>query len=281
MINLYCYSYPGAMKKFADQGYMLVKIGDSHREADVRIKEQGGAAEYEAKIKISEWNNLTKIDRDYRIHEVLTERGLWHRDGQGTEWFKIPATNAAEVRDYVDQLITYLEGERVRPPVKLRRIQQHSLDRAMDIIANCDDTANIIANLCPRFGKTIWALMLFNQVTEKYGNKVMLLPAYWLSVHSSFIDELDAYKDFDDIRYVDIDEPKAYNSARTYLKEGQRIIVPISLHGDVDEWKAKHQWIANIPNNEIFMFADEGDFGTHTENQVAKLQFLFNQVEAE
>ena len=281
MINLYCYSYPGAMKKFADQGYMLVKIGDSHREADVRIKEQGGAAEYEAKIKISEWNNLTKIDRDYRIHEVLTERGLWHRDGQGTEWFKIPATNAAEVRDYVDQLITYLEGERVRPPVKLRKIQQHSLDRAMDIIANCDDTANIIANLCPRFGKTIWALMLFNQVTEKYGNKVMLLPAYWLSVHSSFIDELDAYKDFDDIRYVDIDEPEAYNSARTYLKEGQRIIVPISLHGDVDEWKAKHQWIANIPNNEIFMFADEGDFGTHTENQVAKLQFLFNQVEAE
>ena len=104
------------MKKFADQGYMLVKIGDSHREADVRIKEQGGAAEYEAKIKISEWNNLTKIDRDYRIHEVLTERGLWHRDGQGTEWFKIPATNAAEVRDYVDQLITDLEGERVRPP---------------------------------------------------------------------------------------------------------------------------------------------------------------------
>ena len=281
MINLYCYSYPGAMKKFAAQGYMLVKIGDSHREADVRIKEQGGAAEYEAKIKISEWNNLTKIDRDYRIHEVLTERGLWHRDGQGTEWFKIPATNAAEVRDYVDQLITYLEGERVRPPVKLRKIQQHSLDRAMDIIANCDDAANIIANLCPRFGKTIWALMLFNQVTEKYGNKVMLLPAYWLSVHSSFIDELDAYQDFDDIRYVDIDEPEAHNSAWTYLKEGQRIIVPISLHGDVDEWKAKHQWIANIPNNEIFMFADEGDFGTHTENQVAKLQFLFNQVEAE
>ena len=281
MINLYCYSYPGAMKKFADQGYMLVKIGDSHREADVRIKEQGGAAEYEAKIKISEWNNLTKIDRDYRIHEVLTERGLWHRDGQGTEWFKIPATNAAEVRDYVDQLITYLEGERVRPPVKLRKIQQHSLDRAMDIIANCDDSANIIANLCPRFGKTIWALMLFNQVTEKYGNKVMLLPAYWLSVHSSFIDELDAYKDFDDIRYVDIDEPEAYKSAQTYLKEGQRIIVPISLHGDVDEWKAKHQWIANIPNNEIFMFADEGDFGTHTDNQVAKLQFLFNRVESE
>lgn len=281
MINLYCYSYPGAMQKFADQGYMLVKIGDSHREADVRIKEQGGAAEYEAKIKISEWNNLTKIDRDYRIHEVLTERGLWHRDGQGTEWFKIPATNAAEVRDYVDQVITYLEGERVRPPVKLRKIQQHSLDRAMDIIAKCDDAANIIANLCPRFGKTIWALMLFNQVTEKYGNKVMLLPAYWLSVHSSFIDELDAYKDFDDIRYVDLDEPEAYNSAWTYLKEGQRIIVPISLHGDVDEWKAKHQWIANIPNDEIFMFADEGDFGTHTENQVAKLQFLFNQVEAE
>jgi hypothetical protein len=269
------------MQKFADQGFVLAKIGDSHREAEIRISEQGGSAEWEGKVTIGVWNNIKNIDRDYRLHEILTQRGLWHKeDGSGTEWFKIPGTTAKDVHDYVDQLITSLEGERVRPRVKLRQIQQHNLDRAMDIIENCSgDMATIIANLCPRFGKTIWALMLFNRISQKYGNRVMLLPAYWLSVHSSFLDELDAYKDFEDIKYVDVDEPDAFRSAWAYLKEGQRILVPISLHGNINDWQTKHQWIANIPNDEIFMFADEGDFGTHADNQVAKLDFLFNTAE--
>jgi hypothetical protein len=51
------------------------------------------------------------------------------------------------------------------------------------------------------------------------------------------------------------------------------------LHGDLEQWQKKHDWIADINNNEIFMFADEGDFGTHTENQVAKLDFLFKPEE--
>jgi hypothetical protein len=278
MINIYCYSYPAAMREFAKKGYILAKIGDSHREVDIRIAEQGGASEWEGKVKIGEWNDVKKIDRDFRLHEVLTERGLWHKsDNAGNEWFKIPAKNAADVRKYVDELIATFEGERVRPSVKLRKIQSHNLDKAMSIIADSGkDTASLIANLCPRFGKTIWALSLFNRITKKYGNKVMLLPAYWLSVHSSFESELDRFKDFQDIRYIDTNEPEAYNTAWAYLKEGKRIIIPISLHGGLEEFKEKHEWIANIPNEEVFMFADEGDFGTHAENQVAKLDFLFN-----
>lgn len=267
------------MREFSNKGFILAKIGDSHREVGIRIAEQGGASEWEGKVKIGEWNDVKKIDRDFRLHEVLTKRGLWHKsDGAGNEWFKIPGKNAADVRTYVDNLIAEFEGERVRPAVILRKIQQNNIDKAMNIIATCtNNIASLVANLCPRFGKTIWALMLFNQISTKYNNKVMLLPAYWLSVHSSFETELDKYKDFADIRYIDTNEPEAYNTAWSYLKQGLRIVVPISLHGSLEDFKEKHQWIANIPNEEIFVFADEGDFGTHAENQVAKLDFLFNQ----
>ena len=277
MINIYCYSYPAAMREFAKKGFILAKIGDSHRDTDVRIAEQGGAAEWEGKIKIGEWNNVKKIARDHDLHNVLRERGLWHKtDNSGTEWFKIPGKNAADVRTYVDELIAEFEGERVRPAVKLRKIQKHNLDKAMKIIALAGkNTASLIANLCPRFGKTIWALSLFNRISEKYGNRVMLLPAYWLSVHSSFESELDRFKDFQDIRYIDTNEPEAWSTAGAYLEQGLRIVIPISLHGDYKEWCKKHQWISTIPNDEIFMFADEGDFGTHAENQVAKLDYLF------
>jgi hypothetical protein len=269
MINLYAYTYPSAEKKFKD--FVLTKVGDSIRDVEVRMREQGGAAEYEQKITIGAWNNLQKIKRDYEVHRVLTKQGLHHTEGNGTEWFKIPAKNLDEAAEFIDNLVAEFEGKKVRNKVKLRKLQQKALDEALEIIEGGDASATVIANLCPRFGKTIWALMLFNELTKRYGNKVMLLPAYWLSVHSSFISELDAFDDFLDIALVD-DELSAVNA----LDNGQRIIIPISLHGDLDEWKQKNEWISKIDNNDIFVFADEGDFGTHADNQVKKMEYLLN-----
>lgn len=267
MINLYAYTYPSAIKLF--DNYVLTKVGDSIRDVEVRMNEQGGAAEYEAKVHVGAWNNLQVIQRDYDVHKILTREGLHHTDGKGTEWFKIPGKSIEDAYTYIDQLVAQFEGKRVRNRVKLRKLQQKALDEAMDIISRGGDTATVIANLCPRFGKTIWALMLFNAISKKYGNRVMLLPAYWLSVHSSFIEELELFDDFLDIALVQ-DEVSAVHA----LDNNQRIIIPVSLHGDYNEWTTKHQWIADINNNDIFVFADEGDFGTHADNQVKKMEFL-------
>jgi hypothetical protein len=276
---MYAYTYPAAKKSLLKSGYILTKVGDSHRDVDVRIKEQGGAAEWEEKIRIGSWPNLKKIQRDYDVHNELSKRG-WHHSGNhnGTEWFKIPGKTVQEVWAVLDKIITDLEGNKSRELLKLRHIQRRTLDQAMDIIANCgNEAASIIANLCPRFGKTVWALSLFNRITEKYGNRVMLLPAYWLSVHTSFIDELDSYADFNGIVQIDVNDHDAAKKAWDAIDQGLRVVIPMSLHGNLSEWQLKHQWIATIPNNEIFMFADEGDFGTHTENQVSKLKFLFDK----
>lgn len=269
MINLYAYTYPSAIKLF--DNYVLTKVGDSIRNVEVRKSEQGGAAEYEAKVDVGAWNNLQVIQRDYDVHKILIREGLHHRDGKGTEWFKIPGKTIQEAYDYIDALVAQFEGKKVRNKVDLRNLQQKALDEAMDIIARGGNIVTVIANLCPRFGKTIWALMLFNSISEQYGNRVMLLPAYWLSVHSSFIDELKLFDDFLDIALVQ-DEVSAIHA----LDNNQRIIIPVSLHGDYDEWIEKNKWIADINNNDIFMFADEGDFGTHADNQVKKLEYILN-----
>jgi hypothetical protein len=230
---------------------------------------------------VGRWNGLKNIERDFKVHEVLRIRGLHHRDGNGTEWFKIPANTLAVAFEYLDKVISELEGHVVRDSVSLRDQQSQSLDQAMDIIERAveggKDSASLIANLCPRFGKTIWALILFNRISDKYGNRVMLLPAYWLSSHTSFAQEINKYSDFLDIQAIDTDDDLAYLDVGTCMAEGKRVVIPISLHGDLEEWKIKHHWISTIPNEEIFNFADEGDFGTHTENQADKLKFLFNQ----
>jgi hypothetical protein len=280
MINLYAYAYPGTMNKFP--GFILTKIGDSHRDAKKRMGEQGGAAENEEKIEVGIWPNCKVINRDHDLHKVLIKQGLHHSGNhKGTEWFKIPGKSVKEAFKYIDQEIAKFEGKKVRKKVILRQLQKKTLDQAMKIIEVCaragKSSASLIANLCPRFGKTVWALSLFNRITEKYGNNVMLIPAYWLSAHSSFISELDEYDDFRDIIQIDVDDPNAEREAAVALGAGKRIIVAISLHGDLDPWKKKHRWISKIPNQQIFMFADEGDFGTHTDNQVSKLDFLFNR----
>ncbi len=276
MVNMYAFTYPSAVQKYLKQGFILVKVGDSIRDVNVRMREQGGSAEYEEKINIFAWNNLQNIKRDYQVHRVLTKRGLHNQEGLGTEWFKIPATTIEGVKEYLDDIITGFENRKVRKNVKLRALQERKLNQAMDIIDKCPADAAVLANLCPRFGKTIWALSLFNRISEKYGNRVMLLPAYWLSVHSSFINELDEYAEFTDIAEIDVNDPKAEQLAQDYLEQGMRIVVPMSLHGDLTEWCAKHRWLSEITNNDVFMFADEGDFGTHTENQVAKLKYIFD-----
>ncbi len=280
MINLYAYVYPSTMHKFP--GFVLTKIGDSRRDAKMRMNEQGGAAENEEKIEVGVWPNCKVIKRDHDLHKILTLKGLHHTGKhKGTEWFKIPGDTIEQAFAYVDAEISKIEGKKVRKKVKLRVLQEKTLNQAMDIIEKCaiegKGSASLIANLCPRFGKTVWALSLFNRITEKYNNNVMLIPAYWLSAHSSFIGELDEYDDFKDIIQIDINDSNAEHDASFALDAGKRIIIPISLHGDFDQWAEKHRWISTIPNEQIFMFADEGDFGTHTENQVSKLDFLFNR----
>lgn len=269
MINLYAFTYPSAIAKF--DGFVLVKIGDSTRESQIRIREQGGSAEYEAKEIIATWPNCKNIKRDFVLHRELKKRGLWHYEGNlGTEWFKIPGETVEDAHKYIDTLITDLEGNKVRKSVKLRKLQQAKLDEAMEIFSKGESLSTIIANLCPRFGKTIWSLSLFNAISEKYGNRVMLLPAYWLSVHSSFGKEIETFDDYLDI--VEVTNEAEYDAA---MANGQRVVLPVSLHGDLDAWNKKNSWISKIANSDIFMFADEGDFGTHADNQVEKLNSLF------
>lgn len=276
-INLYAFTFPGAITKLED--HVLIKLGDSRRNVYTRMKEQGRSAAYEKKVVVGTWNNLQKTKRDYELHAILTERGLHWTEGEGEEWFRIPAPNndVETARQYIDKLVTDVEGKRVRDKVKLRRLQETTINKAMEYIEKQELTATILANLCPRFGKTRWALMLFNRISEKYGNRVMLLPAYWLSVHTSFISELNGFDDFIDIALIDPNDENAENEALSALEMGQRIVVPISLHGDLAAWQEKHSWLKNIKNDNIYMFADEGDFGTHTDNQVAKLDYLFNE----
>ena len=197
----------------------------------------------------------------------------------------------------VDRVTKFLASAdaKAKPSVCLRQKQQRDLDFLVttikDLVASGRFDANIIANLCPRYGKTIWALAVFNAMSDLYGNDIMIVPVYWLSVLTSFDEDSAKYQEFSDIVVVRTSDPEAEAKAISAIQGGARILVLVSLHGklidhaDGDEevdglplsvWKGRHQWLQAIDNDRIVVFADEADFGTHTKQQIEKMNFLFS-----
>ena len=219
---------------------------------------------------VSELAALPAVNRMYQHARVddYIRTCIMHRIGR-SEFHKIHWQVAKE---RVSKFLA--SSSSFKPAANLDAIQQDRLDQALAVIAS--GKATFIANLCPRFGKTIWALSLFNATTALYGNRIMLLPAYWLSVHTSFKNELAKYGDFDDVVFIDAKDPEADQKAASAWQDGKRLLIAISLHGGTDAWCLHHEWVAEIDNDEFFVFADEGDFGTHTDNQQEKLSFIFN-----
>lgn len=303
MRNIYGYTSLNDLLLYPD--FIRVKIGDTHKSGHTRTKQQQISLsskqimvnpEGDLNDRSWEWSGLQKITGDGVLHtHISLSRYRLPADESGDEWFSFPLPKhlkgsnipfEAKIRyiwKVLDEVIADIEGRRVRKPVKWRESQISRLDRAMQYIA--EGKTEGIAFLCPRFGKTLWALGLFNRLSKTYGNRVMLVPVYWLSVHTSFEDEIDSYADFQDIVYIDDKAENAEAIAYSALQASKRILIGISLHGkmadgktdeDMSNWVKRNRWIRQITDADKFMFADEGDWGTHTENQVKKLNFLFN-----
>jgi len=281
-------------------GYAYIKVGDSHHTAHVRTKQQQtGQSSSQIVLNPSgnledrswEWRGLKRIkgDSDLHAHKALAKYKLPAKQS-GDEWFAIPVdpslSDEEKVRflwRYIDDIVTDLEGHKVRPSVRYRVSQISRHNQAMRAISQGKTEG--IAFLCPRSGKTLWALGMFDRLTKTYGNRVMLVPVYWLSVHTSFEAECEAYSDFQDIVVVRSKDEDSELAACMALREGKRVLVLISLCGkfedgvfeeeDMSTWVKQNRWVQQIPNDDKFMFADEGDYGSHTAKQLKKLEFLF------
>jgi hypothetical protein len=274
MINIYGYSYPSAIKEFKDQGFILAKIGDSHREVDIRLSEQGGAAEWEGKVKIGEWVNLQNISRDYELHYVLTERGLWHKtDGAGNEWFRIPATTVEEAHAYINTLVTDLEGGNVSPPYQLREHQSRTADSLIDIINKKGLDVTVLEEQAPRSGKTLTNCHSFLELNKHFGINLMLIPVYWLSALTSYKNEIKRWRQLHDISFFDtVTDGNWSSDAQQLLSQGKKVCLGISTHAS-ESWFEKYRWI-NEYSNPAFVVSEEADFGSHTEDTLEKYKFL-------
>jgi hypothetical protein len=149
----------------------------------------------------------------------------------------------------------------------------------------------ILAELCPRFGKTPWAL----SVADCTQHPVVIIGAYWLSALSSFENDCKRFEQFRNmviVRASDLSPDDLDAEVRRIVEAGKQAVVLLSLcgegstvpdsEGNLDDPEndtfgnlstrdARIASLFGLPYEKI-MFIDEADYGAHTPRQVEPLK---------
>ena len=182
-----------------------------------------------------------------------------------TEWFDTYKPMDNEITRLVSGYIKDFTGKTGLKKYIDRIYQAYIKNLILDDIST--GSKNIGAELAARYGKTAWCLNTF----DESGKRILLLPSYVLTAHSSFEKTLNKYSNFNDMVYIK-DKDIDFEDVIKNEKE-KKIVVAISLHTPEDSWK-KYKCINDISAEEKIAFMDEADYGTHTKNSRRILNLL-------
>jgi len=118
-------------------------------------------------------------------------------------------------------------------------------------------------------------LELYNQITKLHPYEAMFIMAYGtgLSVKTSYANEIAKFSNFKNMVFIDAAEYGAKKAYYEALAANKKPVVFISLNPDAT---TKHTWLHNI-KNPIMALLEETDFGTHTDSQVDKIDYLLEK----
>lgn len=188
------------------------------------------------------------------------------REDKKREWFTIneptEKDRLREIRKAIQKVLRNPNAGRVK--LQLTPPQYETMEDVLTALSN--GTTTILAELCPRFGKTVWASSILQ--SSKYD--MMIVSTYWLSALSSFKDDITKFKEFEKIQYVDASDIDYEKQIRSHRRNGYKVIVGVSLYtgegGQVCK-KKDLNFLSKYKNK--FLFVDEADFGAWRENQKA------------
>ena len=165
-----------------------------------------------------------------------------------------------------------LNPDHVKQEVNLRNVQILVINKVISALREKGVVTNFVCELAARIGKTILFLTLAKEIQEEFGHKSMFIMAYGvgLSVKTSYKDECAKYVDFASMCFIDAADTDAEDQYKQAITDGKMPIVFISLNPEVEE---KYEWINQLAGTHIALL-EETDFGTHTDSQVEKVDYI-------
>jgi len=177
-----------------------LKIGDTNRTAQERIKEQIGAtrAEFKIVLEASAMRKDGSSFRDHEIHKYLRNKGLRNTDG---EWFK------CTINDLQAAILAIKKGELNEEnrtlDFKMRPEQEQAVDKIIHYFdsykkENPNSTPHFLWNAKMRFGKTFASY----QLAKKQNWSKVLVLTFKPAVQSAWKEDLLSHVDFEGWQFI-------------------------------------------------------------------------------
>lgn len=152
--------------------------------------------------------------------------------------------------------------KKVGQPLKEVGLAQWQYDQAENIISAMTEGHKVmLAELCARFGKTIWA----GALAVETGTEVTVIASYVLTSFASFAKDLNEFEQFRDLEIIDSAGDNYQKEIKSALKEGKQVVVFLSMCGSTKR-QDRIDYIFSLKNSRL-VFIDEADYGAHTEKQ--------------
>jgi hypothetical protein len=256
--TIYAYELPNDSSRKGQ-----LKVGDTNRTAQQRIKEQIGAARsaYNIVVEQSAMRNDGSSFRDYEVHEYLRKKGIKNPDG---EWFvctKSQVESAIKaVRDGKSYELSRDKDFAMRPE------QEEAVNKTARYFEsykdeNPDKVPHFLWNAKMRFGKTFATY----QLAKKQDWTKILVLTFKPAVQSAWQEDLLTHVDFEGwqfvsrngLTYEDIDPSKPFVCFGSF----QDFLGKNTSTGGI---KTKNEWV-HATNWDCVVF-DEYHYGAWREN---------------
>lgn len=245
----------------------MVKVGDTIREVETRVKEQDSTSNSEDLEVILTLQIPLELDgrefRDHMIHAALEADGR-DRPRKNREWFVINEDTQEEQCAVIREIVqkTARDINSGRKELELTPDQYMVLEEALDRFEAGDNT--LLMELAPRFGKTIWAMIVHRCLSEQ----VMVVATYWLSALTSFKTDITKFKEFENMVYLDASDDTFDVDFSVAMEAGKKIVVGVSLFKNEGGLDTKLEDLSSLVNcHDKWVFVDEADFGSWREGQ--------------
>lgn len=140
-------------------------------------------------------------------------------------------------------------------------------EAAVDAVAAINNgSKTILAELCARFGKTIWS----SAVAVETGAELVVVASYVKTVFTSFATDIVRFEQFRDYVHVDTGEAGYEDKINKAFAEGRKVFAYLSMCNGTKR-QERLDFLFNVDQTRM-LIVDEADFGVHKKNQAEPLR---------
>lgn len=181
--------------------------------------------------------------------------------------FRLGTTGEVHTLDATD--MAYRVNEFLKKsgqPLPVAGLSQNQYNAAENVLsAIAQGKRTIVAELCARFGKTIWSGSLIRETNAQ----LTIVASYVLTSFTSFKKDLTSFEQFRDFVLVDASEDNWQDKVNAALAIGYQVVVFLSMCSGTRR-QDKIDFLFSIPVTRLVL-VDEADFGVHRPGQSAPL----------